>query len=237
MITLDGIPPSAKIRADLATEGRPVLLAFSRGKDSIATWLALRASGVEVIPFHLYRIPDVRFEAESLAYFEETFGQPILRLPHPWLYSALADYVYQPPERCGVIEAAQLPRYSYEWLCDQIRAEMGLPADTWVCEGVRACDSAVRRIAIKTHGAMRPNSGHKCSAIWDWQVADVRSAIAEAGIDLPVDYELFGRSFDGIDLRFMGPLRDRFPEDYERVREWFPLIDLLFVRENLGVAA
>jgi predicted PP-loop superfamily ATPase len=49
--TIEGQPTSAEVRASLAGEGRPVLLAFSRGKDSIAAWLALRDAGVDVVPF------------------------------------------------------------------------------------------------------------------------------------------------------------------------------------------
>ena len=42
MIEIEGVRPSAEIRADLAAEGRPVLLAFSCGKDALAAWLAMR---------------------------------------------------------------------------------------------------------------------------------------------------------------------------------------------------
>ena len=40
---------------------------------------------------------------------------------------------------------------------------------------------------------------------------------------LPVDYEMFGRSFDGIDYRFISPIKERFPDDYARILEWFPM--------------
>lgn len=233
MIAFDDVEPSADIRARLAREGRPVLLAFSRGKDSVAAWLALRSAGVEVIPVHLYRIPGIGFERESIRYFNEFFDAEIIELPHPWFYRALTGYVYQPPERCGVIDAANLRSYTYEQLFDVVREDLGLPSDTWLCEGVRACDSAVRRLAMRRHGPMRPGAGYKCSVVWDWQIADVRAAIADAGVELPVDYEWFGRSFDGIDLRFMAPLRENAPEDYAIVKEWFPLIDLVFRREVL----
>jgi hypothetical protein len=41
-ITIDGITPSDQIRGQIAAEGKPVLLGFSRGKDSLASWLAMR---------------------------------------------------------------------------------------------------------------------------------------------------------------------------------------------------
>lgn len=42
---------------------------------------------------------------------------------------------------------------------------------------------------------------------------------------LPPDYELFGRSFDGLDMRFMKPLREKRPKDFEVVKQWCPFIE------------
>ena len=58
------------------------------------------------------------------------------------------------------------------------------------------------------------------------------AVIKRHGIKLPVDYKLFGRTFDGIDYRFVGPLRKHLPEDFERLRFWFPLIDLEILRRE-----
>ncbi len=55
------------------------------------------------------------------------------------------------------------------------------------------------------------------------------AVIERHGIKLPVDYEMFGRSFDGIDWRFVEPLRKHLPEDYERLRFWFPLVEMDFL--------
>ena len=89
--TIKGQPTSEQVRADLATQGRPILLAFSRGKDSIAAWLALRAAGIQVHAFYLYSVPGLlAFERDSLAYFEDVFGQRIHRYPHPSLHRQAA---------------------------------------------------------------------------------------------------------------------------------------------------
>jgi hypothetical protein len=37
-------------------------------------------------------------------------------------------------------------------------------------------------------------------------------------LHLPIDYRIFGRSFDGLDLRFLLPLKKHLPRDYKRVR-------------------
>lgn len=234
--TIEGQPTSAEVRAILADEGRPVLLAFSRGKDSIAAWLALRDAGVDVIPYHMYLVPDLAFVAESLAYFADWFGYKIHNIPHPSLYRWIGSCTFQAPERLAIIEAARLPSPEYASIIGMLRTDLGLPADTWIADGVRACDSPVRRLSIARHGPMKAGS-RKVSAIWDWSVAEVRERIEAAGVELPVEYEWFGRSFDGLDHRFLGPLRDHAPDDYQRVLDWFPLADLeLFRREMMTCA-
>ncbi|KAB2344866.1 adenine nucleotide alpha hydrolase family protein [Actinomadura rudentiformis] len=226
-VTIEGVITSREMRQQLAKAGRPVLLSFSRGKDSIAAWLALRDAGVEVIPYHLHLIPGLRFVRESLEYFAERFGlsQPILDLPHPTLYRWLNNLVFQPPERCGVIEAAQLPKLTYEQLNDMVRAHYQLPGDTWVCDGVRATDSPNRRMAIKSYGPITERL-HTQKVVWDWKKSDVMGAIESAGVRLPPDYLWFGRSFDGLDKRFLAQLRTYAPDDYEVVLTWFPYADL-----------
>ena len=47
---------------------------------------------------------------------------------------------------------------------------------------------------------------------------------------LPVDYELFGRTFDGLDYRFVRPLRDKLPDDYDQVLKYFPAVEMEFMR-------
>ena len=227
--SIEGVAPSEVMRAELAAPGRPVLLAFSRGKDAIGAWLALRDAGVEVVPYHLELIPGLQFVRDSLAYFEEWFGQRIIRLPHPSFYRWLRHRTFQPPERWGVIHAAQIPRVEYPHIYEALKVTLGLPADTWVCNGVRAADSPQRRLAMANQGPWN-HSDRSVAITWDWRIAKVRAEIAAAGIELPVDYELWGRSFDGVDHRFLAPMRRALPEDFERLLHWLPLADLFLFR-------
>lgn len=231
-ISMPGIPSSEQVRAELVDAGRPVLLAFSRGKDSLATWLALRESGVEVVPFHLYRIPGLRFVDESIQVFEEFFGTRIRQYPHPALFRWLVNLTFQVPERIRTIEAAALPQFTYEELHEAIKDDVGLPPDTWVADGVRACDSPDRRSAMKMRGPWR-QAGRKVSPIWDWRIRHVREIRDRFDCPQAIDYEWFGRSYDGIDYRFTEPLSRFAPDDYQRLLDWFPLTDLELFRATL----
>lgn len=232
-IEIDGVATSEAIREQLRAEGKPVLLAFSGGKDAIAAWLAMRDSGItEVVPYYMYYIPGLRFVEDNLDRLEQVFGVRIRRYPHPSLYRWLNSFVFQPPERLAVIEAANMPNPTYAQVVQLIREDEGLHRETWVADGVRAADSIVRRVSIVKHGAMKLKN-RKVSAVWDWRKAEVMDRIAAEGIALPPDYEWFGRSFDGIDRRFLEPLSKNAPEDFARVLEWFPLADLELVRHGL----
>ena len=233
-----GVPSSQEIRQQLAEAGRPVCVAFSGGKDAAAATLALIRDGIEVIPCHLYGVPGkepgkpLAFVEDGLKAYEDFFQFEIHRYPHPSFYRKLNAFVFQPPERCEVIEAAQLPTPTFEQMWQMIRIDLGLPMDTWVADGVRAADSLVRRASIKNHGAMKPSSW-KVSPIWDWLTGKTYKSLEDAGCPLPVDYEMFGRSFDGIDYRFLKPVKDRFPEDYQQILSWFPLAEMEIMRNEL----
>lgn len=225
MVVLTGAETIAKVRE---TQDR-TLLAFSAGKDSIAAWLAVRDHFEEVIPYHLFLVPGLEFVEESLDYYERFFGVRIVRLPHPSLYRMLNNLVFQTPERCLVIEQAGLPNFEYEDIQKILCEDLALPPGTLVADGVRAADSPMRRIAINTHGPISQRA-KRYHPVWDWRKADLVACFRRHGVRLPIDYRLFGRSFDGLDLRFLLPLKKHRPQDYRRVLEWFPLAELEIFR-------
>ena len=229
---IKGQPPSADIRRKLAEAGKPVLVAFSTGKDALACEAALRGAGVETKLAYLYYIPNLRFVEETLAQQEDMLGKPIARYPHPSLWRWLNALVFQPPERCAIIEAAKMPNIDYDAMWDLIRDDMALPHDTLVADGVRAADSIVRRASFVKHGVLKP-AKRKVSPIADWVKAEVMDCLRRHRLALPRDYEWFDRSFDGIDYRFLEPLSRHAPDDYQRILEWFPLAELELFRTNL----
>lgn len=235
---IEGQPPSSEIRRRLKESGRPVCVAFSGGKDCIAATLALMEEGIEVRPAHLYLIPGkepmtaLGFVEDSLNRLEDQLGVEIRRYPHPSFYRWINNCMFQPPSRVSTIQAAQFPDVTYEEMWTAIREDLGLDENTWIADGVRAADSIVRRASIKKHGAMKPGS-RKVSPIYDWLQGSVYDYIKLHGIDLPIDYELFDRSFDGLDYRFIKPIKENLPDDYEQIKQWFPLIDLEILRNEL----
>lgn len=225
---IKGQPTSAEIRAEFAAKGEPMLLSFSCGKDSIASWLAMQDAGIEVVPVYIYYLPGFKFVADQIDYFEQHFQTKIHQYPHPSLFRWLNRAVFQAPERLRFIEAAELPEPDYATMWDLIRADLDMP-DAWIADGVRAADSIMRRASFVKHGISKPKD-RKVSVIADWLKAEVLGRVDQAGIELPIDYQIWGRSFDGLDRRFTEPMREHLPDDYALLKSWFPLVDMDIVR-------
>ena len=233
LTVVKGQPTSEEVRAKLAAEGRPVCLAFSCGKDSLAAWIALRDAGIEVVPAYMYYVPGLQFVQNQIKAYEDHFQTKIHQYPHPLLFHALAAAAFQAPQRIPLLAAMDVRELSYQDVWQLIIEDLGL-SDNWLADGVRAGDSIVRRASLSKHGVMKLAS-HKVSVIHDWLKGKVIDTIKADKAPLSNDYEVFGRSFDGFDARYTGPLRRTYPEDYARLVEWFPLIDTDQIRwERLG---
>lgn len=217
----------------MAEECDTAILAFSTGKDSIAAWLQMRKYFKRVIPYYCYTVPGLEFVESSLAYYEEFFGCHIYRLPHRSMYRMLRNLVFQPPEHVTKIEALDIPGDEYDdaAIGDIIRECEALPESVYVATGVRMADSPMRRIGLRTHGVINRNA-KRFYPVFDWKKDDLIKAFDESGVKLPIDYKLFGRTFDGIDYRFLKPIKENFPRDYEKILTWFPLADLELFRRG-----
>jgi len=209
----------------LARAGPRILLAFSRGKDALAAWVALLEDGFEVFPYHLDLVPGLKFVDESLDYFERKFKPKIHRFPHPQFVRMLDNTVLQAPHDWHILNQHHHTIWKFPDLEAYMREVSG--GNPYLAIGVRAADNPLRRLVINKHGPVNERK-RTVYPVFDWKIIDVRSAMARHGIELPVDYELWNRSFDGINLRYLGPLKERFPEDYQRMLLWFPLLEAEF---------
>ena len=233
------VETSIHMRERLASSGKPVIVSFSRGKDSICAMIALLAAGVEVIPVHLYRVPGLKFEEDSLKYFEDFFQMRIFNLPHRDFWYYLDRGVFQAPWQISINQSAELGVIGHDDLWDAFKEWQGLPKDTWLCDGIRCADSIQRRVSIQKHSPWtdsiarsngRAFAKRYAHVVHDWKIKDIRRCLEINKVKLPVDYELFGRTFDGLDYRFVRPLRDKLPDDYDQVLKYFPAVEMEFMR-------
>lgn len=212
--------------------GGKVMLSFSCGKDSIVAWLKMREYFIEITPYYLYLIPDLEFVEQSIQYYEQYFGCHIWRLPHPSLHRWMNNCVFQPPDRVEWLRSLKLASFDYDEIRSLVWTATGNKGEGFYGVGIRAVDSPIRWTAIKTHGPVSENQ-HKFYPIYDFRKADMLTWLEKAQVKLPVDYRMFGRSFDGIDARFLGPIKKYFPKDYQKIIEYIPMADMeLYRREK-----
>lgn len=224
---------SRQLREHIAelTGGRAII-SFSRGKDAIAAWLACREHFDTITAYYLQMLPDelLDIERESLDYYRDFFDCDIQTLMHPGTWRELSQgLVFQPPERVEFWCEYPVVEYKYPDIYNWARCSN---PGAYVGVGVRSADSPMRMVSIRTHGPVKHSEG-QFFPVYDWKVDDVERAIVESGIKLPVDYRLFGRTIDGIDYRFIAPLKKHYPHDYERIREWYPIVDAELIRREL----
>lgn len=205
--------------------GPDVLLSFSGGKDSIGCWLRLaEVFGPEhVHPVFMYLVPNLEFVEQGIRYYEEAFGKHILRLPHPSLYRFMDELIYQSPGNATVIEQATIPTFDYDFVFSAAKHVYGLDQDTYTAVGVRARDNLNRWASIKQWGAINLDR-LTFYPVFDWDKDELLGAITGSGLQLPVDYRMFGRSYDGLDWRFTREIKEHYPNDYKTLLEWFPMI-------------
>jgi len=209
------------------------ILAFSTGKDSVVAWLKMRRYFRKIVPYYLYSIPGgpLSFTERALQYYEDWFGCRILRLPHPSMYRMLNAFVLQAPENLRIIEEASLQEFDYEGINALARATDPDLDNAYQASGVRSADSIVRRQSMLKHGQIN-HKARRWYPAFDYKKEDMVRELDAAQIALPIDYKWFGRTFDGIDYRFTSVIKEKSPEDYERIKLVFPMVELDILRQQ-----
>lgn len=199
------------------------MLSFSGGKDAVASWIKLKEHFHTIYPVFYYLIPGLQVVEENLKYYEDIFQTKIIRVPNPNLFRMLNNAVYQTPQRMKIIESFFFPSYSYDDLFNWVKDDLKLPKNTWVAIGNRMYDNLNRYGSIKKYGAH--NDKRKTFyPVYDYYIRDVVKIIADHNIKLSKEYRIWGKSFDGLDYRFIKPLKELYPQDYETILSYFPLL-------------
>lgn len=213
-------------------DGNTVLLSFSNGKDSIACWSVLQKAGFKVVPFYYQLPPGLEFVERSLRYYEDHFGEHIYRVTDPLLYRWIDEHKFQPPDRLPAIELLNLPDFGFPEIEAGVKHTVGLPSSAWTAIGSRWADSPMRRLSIPQIGYTE--SRRKFYPVADLNKEQLIKCLQRAKVKLPVDYEMFGRSFDGIDYQYIIEVKRRYPKDYAKLLEWFPLLEIEFFRAHIA---
>jgi hypothetical protein len=207
------------------------ILAFSTGKDSVVSWLKMKRHFKKIVPYYMYLVPGLEFVEKSLKYYEEFFETHIIRIPHNNFFTFLDDLVCASPETADACLETGTTILKEEELQDLVRRTSPDLANAYVGVGVRSADSIMRRNAINKYGSVN-HVRKQFYPVYDYKLAEMEQELETAQIALPIDYEWFGRTFDGLDARFTAPLKKHAPNDYEKIKAFFPMIDTDILRHE-----
>lgn len=209
--------------------GDRLLLSFS-GRDSLAVWLYLRDAGFELIPYWCYTVPGLSYDEQMLEYYERVLGTHIVRLPHPRTYELLHVGAWQPLDTWRTLYWSGLPRFEFADIERRLAEQFGL-GDHYLCAvGFKSADNLNRMRLIRQMGPIGQKRRRYYFAVWDWKTADIKAYIQKHGLKLSRSYLYFGSTGDGVEYSWLAYLRDHLPEDLQKVRDIFPLIDLELFR-------
>ena len=110
----------------------------------------------------------------------------------------------------------------------RLREQARLGVNDWIGVATKRADSRLRSARIASHALNWKR--HTFMPVAEWSKADVFACLEHHKMPLPIDYVLFGRSFDGWDYRFLAQIKARFPRDYRTIVRWFPEAELEFLR-------
>jgi hypothetical protein len=92
-----------------------------------------------------------------------------------------------------------------------------------VATGVRTEDGAIRMMALRKYGPITL-SKKKWHPICDWSKTEVVDAIAKAGLKHS-GVAWMKRSFDGIHVGYLAPIKKNAPADYQKILDRFPFVE------------
>lgn len=207
-----------------------VIVAVSRGKDSLALLdLACRHfSRVEAFCMHV--VAGLSFVENYLAYLERRYHVTIDRVPHWWLSHAFRQGTYRPLTR-------SCPKITIRDVQEAQRRRTGLH---WFLSGEKACDSLQRRGMLNSMagGKFMPAIDDRagvCYPLAWWTDRQVYAYLKTRQIPLPADYRILGRSFSTqLDGKTLSLLAEHYHDDIAKIEEVFPFCRAAILQHRLA---
>lgn len=220
-----GLPLFRSVETAAAITDR-VLVSFSGGKDSVVTLDLCMRHFKFVEGFFMYQVQGLSFQEAIIRYYEDKYSIPIHRIPHFEMSGWLRYGLFRNPD-------FSVPVVSVKQTYDYMRDNTDI---WWIAAGERIADSVWRRAMIKSSGTIDAKRG-RFYPIAEWEKQDVLAYIRQRKLRVGAESSKLGfsfRSFMPADLR---AIRENFPDDYARIREWFPLVDVSIIHDDMKRAA
>lgn len=216
--------PLHVIRRAKDTGIREVLVSFSAGKESLACLELCVEHFERVQPFFMYVVKGLSFQEVYLRYIENRYKLTIDRIPHWQLAAIFRGSVAR--HATGLSKSC--PRVTVRDIGHAMRKKHGIE---WIVSGETCGESLQRTGMIKACDGISKSRGHIFPLAY-WRRMDVEGFLSDRDIPLPPEYKitLDNRSFGGLRMEHIVPIFDNYPEDYQKIKAVFPLVDSQVLR-------
>jgi len=210
-----------------------VTIGFSTGKDSVVGLSLLKKANINVIPIYFYIVPGLEFIEKNIALYEKLFDVKVIQLPHPILYDYMRHQDWQSWQKTVDMSQIKLKKTTFKYLTSRYLETKNLNSTfIYDCNCMKAADSFNRRILL----TKKPYICEENKIIYltkDFTDKDIFSYLKENNIPLTDDYKIFGRSWDGLSYHFLTGVKYYYPNDYEKIKQMFDLIDIELFRYKI----
>ncbi|MFH0814322.1 MAG: phosphoadenosine phosphosulfate reductase family protein [Pseudomonadota bacterium] len=201
------------------------LVSFSGGKDSVVVLSLCLKYFKKVEAFFMYTVPKLSFYEQIIKYYEHRFKIRIHQCPHYFLSGWLKYGTYRGKTDLNV------PILSLNDIYNYFREKTGI---FWIAGGERIQDSFHRRGIIKNTGTIDKKRGRFFPVAY-WTTREILHYMKVNRLHRDKSSLLLGRSY-GCELEgsLFIKLKEKFPDDWKRFTNFYPLIEAVIVREQNG---
>lgn len=200
---------------------KKVLVSYSGGKDS-AVVLDLCCRYFDYVEaFFMYIVPDLSFQEEFIRKAELRYGIKVHRIPHFMLSEFYRYGTFRPID-------FDVPIVSVREVYNYIREKTGI---YWIAGGERITDSTVRRAMIKADGGSINEKRGRFFPIAYWTKQDVIDYVRFRKLFVSRESEILGFSFRSLGGFELAKIREKFPKDFEKIKQHFPYVEASILRD------
>lgn len=211
------------------------ILHFSTGADSVACFLRLREHGIEPILVYKYFIKGLPMVENYIDYFQKKFNVKVYQLPHTLCTEAVDNAFYQKPVKAMEKFRNNITQYSLfaytKEVIDNGIADCFGGKDVVFHIGLRYTDGLRRYQHLMKNGVQFKN---KFYPIASFKVGDIYDLLDKYECYLPIEYGLWGISFESPRSFNINLIKEHCPETFNAIKAKFPMIQALCYRDRFA---
>lgn len=213
-------------------KGKTNVLHFSTGADSVACFLKLRENGIEPILVYKYFIKDLPMVKNYIDYFEKKFNVHVYQFPSTLWAEHNDKVLYQLPIKAREkhfhnLDSYYLDCYTKDFFDSAVAEALG--GDVIFHLGLRYTDGLRRYQHLMKHGC---SFGNKFYPIASFKVGDIHDLLDKYDCKLPIEYGLWGISFESPRSFNIKLIKENCPATFEAIKKEYPLIEALAYRDK-----